>query len=339
MARGDQLARQWKIIQTLLSSRRGKSASELAVTLGCHSRTIYRDLEALQVAGFPIYTDRVEGKSHWSLLETAKHNIPIPFNLAELMALYFSRGMMKILKDTVFYDSLRSLFDKIKATLPPEYIQYLERIETSLAVGLKPYKPYSKIRDIIDQITEAAVQKKVIEIVYFTMSRKKETRRKVAPYKIWFFDGSFYMVGNCRLREDIRIFALDRIKHLEPTDESFVVPEDFDVDEFMQASFGVFQGESVSVKIWFSSDVAGYIRERIWHESQRIHPQDDGSIIFEAEVAGTDEIKYWIMSWGSKAVVLSPDSLREEIQVEAAMLLKNYRKRSALKTDLNMNGN
>ena len=139
MARGDQLARQWKIIQTLLSSRRGKSATELAEALGCHSRTIYRDLEALQVAGFPIYTDRVAGKSHWSLLETAKHNIPIPFNLAELMALYFSRGMMKILKNTVFYDSLRSLFDKIKATLPPEYIQYLERIETSLEVGSKPY--------------------------------------------------------------------------------------------------------------------------------------------------------------------------------------------------------
>jgi predicted DNA-binding transcriptional regulator YafY len=328
MARGDQLARQWKIIQTLLSSRRGKSATELAEALGCHSRTIYRDLEALQVAGFPIYTDRVAGKSHWSLLETAKHNIPIPFNLAELMALYFSRGMMKILKNTVFYDSLRSLFDKIKATLRPEYIQYLERIETSLEVGSKPYKPYRKIRDTIDQITEAAVQKKVIEIVYFTMSRKKETQRKVAPYKIWFFDGSFYLVGNCGLREDIRIFALDRIKHLEFTDEAFVVPEDFDVDEFMQSSFGVFQGEAVNVQIWFSSD------EKIWHESQQIHPQDDGSIIFEAEVAGTDEIKYWIMSWGSKTVVLSPETLREEIQEEAALLLKNYRKRSALKTDL-----
>jgi predicted DNA-binding transcriptional regulator YafY len=102
----------------------------------------------------------------------------------------------------------------------------------------------------------------------------------------------------------------------------------------MQSSFGVFQGEAVNVQIWFSSDVAGYIREKIWHESQQIHPQDDGSIIFEAEVAGTDEIKYWIMSWGSKTVVLSPETLREEIQEEAALLLKNYRKRSALKTDL-----
>ena len=72
MARGDQLARQWKIIQTLLSTRQGKSAAEMARHLGCHSRTIYRDLEALQYAGFPIYTEKIEGKNQWSLLDTAR---------------------------------------------------------------------------------------------------------------------------------------------------------------------------------------------------------------------------------------------------------------------------
>jgi predicted DNA-binding transcriptional regulator YafY len=61
MARGDQLARQWKIIQTLITSRQGKSAADLAGEIECHPRTLYRDLEALQSAGFPIYTERVEG--------------------------------------------------------------------------------------------------------------------------------------------------------------------------------------------------------------------------------------------------------------------------------------
>ena len=71
-------------------------------------------------------------------------------------------------------------------------------------------------------------------------------------------------------------------------------------------SFGVFQGEPVNIKIWFSPDVAGYIKEKIWHESQKIEQQNDGSIIFEAEVAGTEEIKFWIMSWGASALVLEP---------------------------------
>jgi predicted DNA-binding transcriptional regulator YafY len=112
MARGDQLGRQWRIIQTLITSRTGKSAADLADELECNSRTVYRDLEALQVAGFPIYTERVEGKNLWSLLDTVKHQMPVPFSLTEIMALYFSRDMLKVFKDTVFYDSIVSSHPK-----------------------------------------------------------------------------------------------------------------------------------------------------------------------------------------------------------------------------------
>lgn len=324
MARGDQLARQWKIIQSLISSRQGKSVSDMAQALHCHRRTVYRDLEALQAAGFPVYTDRVEGRNRWSLLDTAKHSIPIPFSLPELMALYFSRGMMKVLKDTVFYDSLESLFDKIKTTLPAEYLQYLGQIENSLEVSAKPYKNYGRILETIEKISDAAINKKQIEIAYYTMSRKSQTRRKIAPYKIWFFDGTFYLIANCGLREDVRIFALDRIKELEITDEPFETPEDFNIDEFMRSSFGVFHGEPVRVRIWFAADIAEYIGEKVWHDSQRLEPQKDGSIIFEAEVAGIEEIKYWVLKWGAKARVLAPGSLREETRREVESMLANY---------------
>ena len=326
MPRGDQIGRQWSIIQTLISSRMGKTAAELAEELECNPRTIYRDLEALQVAGFPIYTDRMEGRNLWSLLDTVRHEIPIPFSLTELMALYFSRDMLKVFKDTVFYDSLESLFQKIKTTIPPESKKYLKNVEQILHVGLKPYKEYSKFKEIINRVNEATQKKKSIDIVYYTMSRKKESKRKVDPYRIWFFNGTFYLIGKCHLRGEVRIFALDRIKILHLTKDSFVIPEDFNLDDFMRPSFGVFQGEPIKVKIWFHTDVAGYIKEKIWHESQEIHPQDDGSILFEAEVAGTDEIKFWTMSWGSKAEVLEPEPLRDEIREEAEVILERYKK-------------
>ena len=326
MPRGDQIGRQWSIIQTLISSRMGKTAAELAEELECNPRTIYRDLEALQVAGFPIYTDRMEGRNLWSLLDTVRHEIPIPFSLTELMALYFSRDMLKVFKDTVFYDSLESLFQKIKTTIPPESKKYLKNVEQILHVGLKPYKEYSKFKEIINRVNEATQKKKSIDIVYYTMSRKKESKRKVDPYRIWFFNGTFYLIGKCHLRGEVRIFALDRIKMLHLTKDSFVIPEDFNLDDFMRPSFGVFQGEPIKVKIWFHTDVAGYIKEKIWHESQEIHPQDDGSILFEAEVAGTDEIKFWTMSWGSKAEVLEPEPLRDEIREEAEVILERYKK-------------
>jgi len=331
--RGDQLARQWKIIQTLISSKMGKSAADLASELECNPRTVYRDLEALQVAGFPIYNERVDGKNHWSLLDTVKHQIPIPFSLTELMALYFSSDMLKVFKDTVFYDSLESLFQKVKTTLPPESVKYLKNVEQTLHMGLKPYKEYGKFKEIINRVNDAAINRKSIEMAYYTMSRKKETKRKVDPYKIWFFNGTLYFIGHCHMRAEVRIFALDRIKMLHLTKDTFEVPEDFNLDDFMGQSFGVFQGEPIHIKVWFSPDVAGYIQEKIWHESQKIEPLEDGSVIFEAEVAGSDEIKFWIMNWGSKAEVLEPETLRVEIREEAEAMLEKYRAVTNLKRE------
>jgi predicted DNA-binding transcriptional regulator YafY len=86
----------------------------------------------------------------------------------------------------------------------------------------------------------------------------------------------------------------------------------------------VFHDEPVKVRVHFSADVAGYIKEKVWHASQRIEVLDDDSVIFEAEVAGTEEIKFWIMRWGSNAYVLEPEELREEIQSEAACMLVMY---------------
>lgn len=126
------------------------------------------------------------------------------------------------------------------------------------------------------------------------------------------------------MRRDIRVFALDRIRTLTVTDEPFEMPEDFRAEDFMRTSFGVFNGKPQRVRIRFAADVAGYIREKNWHASQKILPQKDGSILFEARVAGTDEIKFWVLSWGAKAQVLLPKSLRDEILSEASAMLENY---------------
>ena len=132
------------------------------------------------------------------------------------------------------------------------------------------------------------------------------------------------MLAYCRLRQDIRLFALDRVKSLETTDESFEPPDDFDVDELLQSSFGAFLGEPAEVTIWFSADIAGYIEEKVWHASQEIEKQDDGSILFRIKVAGTDEIKFWVLTWGDQAKVITPQSLQDEIRHEVRAMLKRY---------------
>lgn len=110
--------------------------------------------------GFPIYTEKTEGKNLWSLLDTLKHYIPISFSLTELMALYFSTDMLKAFKGTVFHDSLESLSQKIKATLLPESMKYLKSVKQTLQVGIKPYKDYARFREIINRVNKAALLEK-----------------------------------------------------------------------------------------------------------------------------------------------------------------------------------
>jgi predicted DNA-binding transcriptional regulator YafY len=325
MGRGDQLARQWRIIRSLISAKHGKTVADLVKDENCHPRTIYRDLETIQQAGFPIYSERRQGKGVWALVEEHRQHLPVPFTLTELMALYFSRDLIKVFRGTAFYDALESLFQKVKTTLPPESLAYLEKVEQTLFIGIKPYKDYRRFREIVNRINDAALQRRTIDMIYRTMSRGgEETRRQVDPYRIMFFDGTFYLIGWCHLRQAVRMFVLDRIRMLTVTDESFEVPDDFDLESYMRGPLRVIHDRPVKVTIRFDKRVAGYIKEKIWHHSQKIEPRQDGSILFSAEVAGTDEITHWVLSYGRDAEVLEPPFLRKDIALELSESLKRY---------------
>jgi len=325
------LARQWRILRVLTGARSGRAVSDLARELECHPRTVYRDLEALQMAGFPIYNQTAQGQHVWAMLDTAVHPKPVPFSLSELTALYVSVGMARVSEDAVFCNELKALLHKISTLLPPESVAYLQRLQQTFHVGARPHKPYGRFKEILQQLNEAAVNKRTVEMVYFTMSRGQATRRRVDPYKIWFFDGSFYLAAHCHLRGEVRLFAVDRIREMRQTAESFQIPADFCMEDFMGPSFGVFRGERQKVRLWFAADAAGYIREKTWHPSQKVVQNDDGSLIFEAEVAGTEEIKFWILSWGSRVRVMEPESLKRQIAAEAAAVVKGYGNQGGVK--------
>jgi predicted DNA-binding transcriptional regulator YafY len=141
---------------------------------------------------------------------------------------------------------------------------------------------------------------------------------------VWFYEETFYLIGYCELRKGIRIFAVDRIERIVLLDDSFEIPDGFDAETYLHASFGVFQGEPVKVRIRFSAKAAGYVKEKRWHPSQTLSSETNGDLIFTAEVAGIEEIKRWVMTWGSAAQVVEPESLCREIAKEARGMLELY---------------
>ncbi|MBM3301061.1 MAG: transcriptional regulator [Deltaproteobacteria bacterium] len=332
--RGTQLVRQWRILRLLESRKRGLTASEIASELDAPARTVYRDLESIQQAGFPVFTERGDGNSYWKLMEGFKAGIPLPLTTTELMSLHMSREILKVFDGTVFQESVESLFNKVRASLPKETVRYLERISGSIRVGFGHPKNLQEFKEVISQISDATAKRRQVEILYRAVSTGKETTRRVDPYQVWAMNGTFYLIGLCHLRNSIRTFAMDRISKLTVLDDTYHRPRDFSLEEYLQSAFRVMRGAPERVQVWFSSGSAHVVRERVWHPTQEIREQDDGSLVITLEVPINYEVVSWILGFGSSAEVLHPDSLKKRILEELEASVQRYRHEGPARTKI-----
>ncbi len=324
MPRGNQLIRQWSILNLIEAYHYGITIENLAHEVGCTTRTIRRDLEVLELAGFPLYNDTIDGETRWMVTSEFRKSLNIPFTITELLSLYFSRDLLRVLKDTPFYDSIESLFSKIRKTISPKTLEHLKKLEQSFYAGQKKQREYGSFKEYLDKLMDATANGRTVEMKYHSMHSDKTTVRKIDPYKIWYFDNTFFLIGKCHRHKEVRMFVVDRIKDLNITNETFQIPSDFSLEDYMKDSFGVIHDKKVKVVIQFDQEVARYIRERIWHPSQRIKENKDESITISLNVAGTNEVKYWVLSYGPCAEVLEPKTLRDEIKHDLSLALRRY---------------
>jgi len=321
--RGDQLARQWQLIQRLARSRAGAGLDELAEELGCVRRTVYRDLDALMYAGFPVTSEKRDGKVYYRFLDSFEMG-QVPFTPDELLALAFSEDLLGTLEGTVFHDSIRAALTKIRAGLGPELSAYLERLSDGFRVLPGPHKRYEAFRDTIRTLNEGVLENRTVEIRYRTGRTGEEATRQIDPYKVWYHAGALYVIGLDHRSGEIRTFSIDRIQAIQSTPDGFDIPDDFDFDAYTSSSFGVVADPAVPVRIRFSADWATYVDERQWHSSQTATHLPDGRLELAMEVGATQELANWILSFGGGAEVLEPASLREEVLASLKAALTNY---------------
>jgi predicted DNA-binding transcriptional regulator YafY len=313
--RGNQLIRQWKLIQ-LLSGQRGRTLAQFQAELGVSKRTVQRDLEVIGEAGFPVTSELRNGTVFWRFVEGFAPQSPITLTLTEQMALYFSRGLFKPLAGTPMYESLESAMHKIGSQLPPQGLRFLREMGAAISVSSFGGKDYSRSRQVIEALTHAVFHKLTVRLSHRTPQHKRPVEREVDPYRLWYVNNALYVVGHDHWKNDLRVFAVDRIGWAKPTNRRFEVPEDFNFEKFTETAFNMIWGEAQEVKIRFSPAQAPYIRERTWHPGQRIDTQPDGSIILTINVGDIGEVKRWLIGFGAEAEVLKPEGLSAEIAAE-----------------------
>jgi predicted DNA-binding transcriptional regulator YafY len=320
MPRNDQALRQWHLLQ-VLEKRGGVTIEELTRSLPadfeCCARTVRRDLQTLEVR-FPIYTDRVDGQVRWKLVEGFSRVPALQFSATELMALIFTRDLARPLEGTPIKESIDSAVAKAAGALPQEAEEFAHSLQGWFTAGIGPHKIYRDHREKIDQLTRAIRKHRTVEMRYYTASRDKTTRRKVDPYHIWYAAGALYLIGYCHLRQDVLMFAVDRILSLAVTNLPCQMPLGFNVEEYVKNALAVMRGgPQIEVELRFDRKTSAWAKNRVWHPSQKAKIDDGGCLSLTLEVADTPEVVGWILSLGPGVRVLRPASLAQEVKSTA----------------------
>src|SRR3989442_15179446 len=141
MPRNAEVIRQWTILREIERARgSGVTIDELASLCTVTTRTIRRDLQALEEAGFPLYDDKTsdDGKTRWRVNGQVFKGLAAGLTVSELCALYFSRTLVESLSGTPFRDDVESAFDKLVAGLTPHMRQFLDQLPRVIATKADP---------------------------------------------------------------------------------------------------------------------------------------------------------------------------------------------------------
>jgi predicted DNA-binding transcriptional regulator YafY len=322
MARNAEVIRQWALLLTLEAARLGRTVDELAGELGTHKRTIWRDLAALQAAGFPLTSETRDRRSVYRLAGSplkALHDTGL--TLSEACALYAGRALLLTLTGSPFERAMTSLVRKIERALPGATRQFVDRLPGVIRVKPAPRKatPAGSYDEIVARVIEACVHRRVARMQYFSAVRNREKEYEVHPYHVAYHDGGLYLSAYVPEYRSLRTFALERIRRFAAQAEGFTPVADVADDAFGN-SLGVNQGAPERIVIDFSPRVASYVRERTWHPSQTLADRPDGGVRCTLKVCRDYALEHWILGWGPHARVISPSALAEQIleQLSAA---------------------
>jgi predicted DNA-binding transcriptional regulator YafY len=180
---------------------------------------------------------------------------------------------------------------------------------------------------MIDDLMVAIEDRLVSLIVYQSDQSTEPVEQEVYPQGFVFHRGSLYLIAWSSRRGEVRTYKMDRIDDVHSTKLPARVPENFDLADWLEHSFGIFRSGSTelqTIRIHFTRNVARYVRESSWHRHQKLTDQKDGSVIAEFRLTDTSEIKRWIMSFGPNATVLEPQELVDEIQRDLQTMLGLY---------------
>lgn len=300
------------IIMILLEKKR-IGAQELADRFEVSPRTIYRDIDAINMAGIPVRSTSGVGGG-FEIMPEYKMDKRV-FSTAELSALLMG---LTNLSGMVRGEELLSALAKVRSFIPADKAKDIDLKANQICIDLRPWMGNRNIQSNLETIQTAMQERKLLSFSYVD-GHGKQTERTVEPYQLVLKGSHWYFQGYCRVRQDYRLFRLSRISNLQMKAETFA-PREYqkpilDYSEALEAM-------QTTIRLRIHKSILDRVLDFCGFE--KFTPDGDEHYLVEYPFIENDYYLDMLLSFGQKCECLAPTRIREELKRRAQAIAAIY---------------
>ncbi len=288
----------------ILMNKKMVTARELAEHFEVSSRTIYRDVDVLSLAGIPVYTEKGKGGG-----------------ICLLPSFVLNKSILSEQEQNEILSALQGL-SAVKTEETGQVLQKLSTIFNKSTVNWMEvdFSDWSfRNGGVFHELKTGILERRVVEFDYFSTYGEK-THRRIEPIQLWFKSRAWYIKGFCLERQDVRVFKLTRAKNFVVTEERF------GERRLMQSQTGTDVHEHVRKDVTLKFKIASAMTYRVYDEfdEDMVEKQEDGSYVVTVTWPEDDWLYGHVLSYGEHVEVLEPEHIREIIEEKARKIARHY---------------
>lgn len=310
--RGLRLHRLIQII-ALLRGPRSWNARRLAEHFETSRRNVHRDLAVLELAGVPFWYDPDYGEGGGYRIREGFFFPQVGlteqecYDLAVVTRLVEGQGIPSV-------EEVCHVRDKLFCTLPARQQALIAEASELFDILSVPQAEPDCCRRVMRTLQQALLAKRQVEGVYQSPHEPEPETVQLQPRRVFFGNHTWYLAAHENEAGITKLYRLARFQSLQPTNVPLTVTTPFSLRDFLGNAWTVFRGDrDYAVEVVFSPAVAALVAECQWHHTQELERLADGWLAFRATVSGLEEVTYWVLGWGPRALVRRPPEPVDEV--------------------------
>lgn len=300
-------------IIVMLLNRNRVTANELAEKFEVSIRTIYRDIETINLAGIPIISHS-GNNGGFSIYENYKinHQVLTLNNMSSLLS------VLKDINSTVDDIELESSIEKLENIIPKNKVDSLKLNMEQIIIELHPYGDSPNQKKLVKTLRKAIKQSELLTIDYRNYDNIV-SKRQVEPMSLVFKNYTWYLFAYCLLKEDFRIFRVSRISDFHIENQSFERRE----KSYHEITTLLNEQTTMTTIVLKVSPIMKSRVEDVFNKED-ITVLGTGELLVKATLPEKEWLFSLIFSFGEYVEVLEPKELRQKIAYKLKLMNEKY---------------